>query len=265
MEQPRCYGSISRASDHEHYNHNGHHQDKNKNEGGNRLDISLSSCSYQEYDMTYLVAPKLSFSQKMERCFRFTVPLLIGALFLWAAGMLFSSSAVRCGGYPTDPKFCFQKDDDIAVAQTINANNEYPFTANKHDTNVSAATSIHATTTVQDAERSVPSDTSPHLSLDQNMCFQNSACHNLGLQGECCPTTTGVYLGCCSSFNTEENQDKSTTLKNYSPSKGMSDEINPSSPSSSPSCELNPKCHSLGVIGDCCPTSKGIQLSCCHS
>ncbi|VEU36886.1 unnamed protein product [Pseudo-nitzschia multistriata] len=34
--------------------------------------------------------------------------------------------------------------------------------------------------------------------------------------------------------------------------------------SSGNSCEANPGCAALGLTGNCCPTSEGIKLGCCH-
>lgn len=31
----------------------------------------------------------------------------------------------------------------------------------------------------------------------KSACAANSACDALGMQGECCPSATGVTLGCC--------------------------------------------------------------------
>ena len=285
MEQKHRYGSIaiSQAND--------HGRDENQRVNGHRrLDIgsfssSASFSSYQEYDMTYLIAPKLSLSQKLERCFRFTVPLLIGALILGAAGILFSSSAVRCGGYPTDPKFCFKKDDGTTTSsstiQTTKANaleesgTTTSLSQQKFQKNASAA-DFTTTPQVKDPVLSVDeSHQDVSSSSRMALCVQNSECNNLGLQGECCPTTTGVFLGCCafssSSSKTPPPPPKPISKNSEPPQSTISSTPNgirdtspdPSS-SSLASCASNPHCQALGLLGDCCPTSKGIQLTCCH-
>lgn len=264
MEQQISYGSISIANNDHFYEKAkdyDHDRGNNGNVGRDRPEISSFS-SYQEYDVTYLLAPTLSFPQKLERCFRFTVPLLIGAMLLWAAAMLFSSSAVRCGGYPTDPKFCFQKEDtttpttpnlESATTKSI-PNQELTFTSKDNGNVSSSATTTYATTTAAKyTGQNMAKDENHHVSaMSQSMCFQNSQCQNLGLQGECCPTTAGVYLGCCSRPTLAKNDPKSTMQS------ARDDQ-------SSSSCASNPSCYFLGLLGDCCPTAKGIQLSCCHS
>mmetsp|Transcript_8022 Transcript_8022/g.12560 ORF Transcript_8022/g.12560 Transcript_8022/m.12560 type:complete len:160 (-) Transcript_8022:905-1384(-) len=73
--------------------------------------------------------------------------------------------------------------------------------------------------------------------------------------------------------NTESNNDDTTPVdpgpspipKGYSPSATVT---NKSSTSQKPknqssSCSVNEKCNKRGLLGDCCPTSKGEFLDCC--
>ena len=80
-------------------------------------------------------------------------------------------------------------------------------------------------------------------------CLDNYACKDLGLTGLCCPTSEGINLGCCDSNNIP---DKTIVLNSHKKDNPGSD-----------SCSNNMGCASLGLTGQCCPTTHGITLSCC--
>merc|ERR1712129_202352 len=73
-------------------------------------------------------------------------------------------------------------------------------------------------------------------------CQNNPRCSKFGLQGLCCPTSNGMFLGCCHMLhnNTTETSNQ----------KGL--------------CQNNLKCTQLGLKGLCCPTVRGYFLNCCH-
>lgn len=50
--------------------------------------------------------------------------------------------------------------------------------------------------------------------------------------------------------------------KHETPSNSKTTETKQSS--GDPACSAHPKCSSAGLIGDCCPTSRGIMLDCCN-
>lgn len=72
-------------------------------------------------------------------------------------------------------------------------------------------------------------------------CVDNSACR--GLTGDCCPTSDGHKLECCTAG------DNVVTPTLTSPG----------------ACDDNSACASLGLLGACCPNSNGIHLQCCSS
>jgi len=76
-------------------------------------------------------------------------------------------------------------------------------------------------------------------------CFLNSGCKHLNLNGDCCPTPNGDYLGCCA--------------RDAVVPPGQSKEVT----ESEKSCDSNPSCASLKLEGDCCPTPGGVFLGCC--
>jgi endo-1,3(4)-beta-glucanase len=79
-------------------------------------------------------------------------------------------------------------------------------------------------------------------------CQLHSACVDLGLMGECCPTSNGNMLECCQS--------------NSSAGTGYESGNDPSN-STTAACESHPLCTNLGLVGDCCPSKHGSFLGCC--
>jgi hypothetical protein len=59
-------------------------------------------------------------------------------------------------------------------------------------------------------------------------CSNHPVCSELALTGDCCPTSTGIFLECCVT-----------------------------------SCSAHPKCAALGLTGECCPTIRSKTLDCC--
>lgn len=80
-------------------------------------------------------------------------------------------------------------------------------------------------------------------------CLSNAGCVNLGLSGNCCPSDSGIFLGCCN------NGASSEVVKNQT-------ETLPGSDSSS--CESRAACTNIGLSGHCCPTQDGTMLNCCN-
>lgn len=81
-------------------------------------------------------------------------------------------------------------------------------------------------------------------------CDNHEACRKSGLLGMCCPTITGIDLGCCSVKTTAIN--------------GFNKNIEPSTELNAAACASHTSCQSLGS-GACCPTLDGIYLDCCHT
>jgi len=77
----------------------------------------------------------------------------------------------------------------------------------------------------------------PSPSPSSASCAAHSACS--GLAGDCCPTTDGVQLDCCSAhLEVAEVYDYSDCNENY-------------------------RCADIGLPGKCCPTTGGVFLDCC--
>jgi len=120
-------------------------------------------------------------------------------------------------------------------------------------------------------------------------CAANSACFGMGMtDGNCCPTATGAFLGCCPQGisypapslpegNCAQN-DKCAAMGfggDCCPAKegvylGCCSEITPvtHAPLTPPvqgTCSSDPGCAPLGLQGDCCPTAQGTYLGCCSS
>ena len=88
-------------------------------------------------------------------------------------------------------------------------------------------------------------------SIDRSsaLCVEHPGCADLKLTGYCCPPQPGAKdLGCCNALGTT---DESGSVDNV-----ISE--------SNASCSDNEGCAALGLSGLCCPTSGGIDLSCCN-
>jgi hypothetical protein len=88
-------------------------------------------------------------------------------------------------------------------------------------------------------------------------CAVHRACVKLGLTGDCCPTSGGVYLGCCDS---ENQPDKTATNSLPTPATTPAPGT-----SKSQQCVDNKACADLGLTGNCCPSDGGADLGCCDS
>lgn len=105
----------------------------------------------------------------------------------------------------------------------------------------------------------------PACQFSSPMCANNPSCSQLA--GDCCPTSTGVFLKCCyerslpsevgycfDNVNNDSDQDFDCTdkdCKNLDRCKYIG--LNPN-------CRNNPGCASTGL---CCPQLSGIYHSCC--
>ena len=100
--------------------------------------------------------------------------------------------------------------------------------------------------------KSIPQNVTMDISSDGTdysaSCYLNSGCKSTGLSGSCCPTESGIYLGCCSTDPNaiSDNSDKQDSGSN-----------------DSKSCSGNKGCASFNLQGDCCPTPNGVFLGCC--
>merc|ERR1711879_1079480 len=79
--------------------------------------------------------------------------------------------------------------------------------------------------------------------IDEAKCSAHEECASLGLAGTCCPTDTGMYLGCCSSGQASRSHFKPSSAEIIS---------------NGNACSANPNCPHLD--GNCCPTDDGVCL-----
>ena len=87
------------------------------------------------------------------------------------------------------------------------------------------------------------SHSSSHNMPAVHRCIDNSACNELSLVGNCCPTPEGKLLGCCTA----------------------NDNLVTRHPTSKAACASNSACAAIGLVGDCCPTVAGTRLGCCDA
>mmetsp|Transcript_17786 Transcript_17786/g.35794 ORF Transcript_17786/g.35794 Transcript_17786/m.35794 type:complete len:556 (+) Transcript_17786:129-1796(+) len=87
-----------------------------------------------------------------------------------------------------------------------------------------------------------PTDESP---VKSNQCTDHSACADLQLLGQCCPTLDNWTLACC-------DQEAS----------GTDSGSNDGPPSDQ--CIAHTQCNALNLAGACCPTIDNVYLDCCE-
>ncbi|CAJ1428816.1 unnamed protein product, partial [Effrenium voratum] len=81
------------------------------------------------------------------------------------------------------------------------------------------------------------------VGVNGTACSAYPACVSVGItEGDCCPNTDKVSLGCCAGF----------------PKEVLEVKIAPGS-----ECSMFPQCMALNITGACCPTPEGVKLGCC--
>ncbi|CBN75441.1 expressed unknown protein [Ectocarpus siliculosus] len=112
----------------------------------------------------------------------------------------------------------------------------------------------------------------------QALCSANQGCATL--EGACCPTQQGVYLGCCGSVHVSGRKHFNSSAPSPTPTKtssskpaggevkvdgGMDDDDDDDDDEEGPGddrdCANHPGCSALQ--GACCPSPDGTMLSCC--
>jgi hypothetical protein len=93
-------------------------------------------------------------------------------------------------------------------------------------------------------------------------CSAHSACDSAGISGQCCPTTDGLFLGCCDHTGKDSGPAAKPKARHARTRTTDSDEDSAAT-TSTRSCHEHPDCIDLGLTGLCCPTSDGVLLGCC--
>ncbi|CAM9323676.1 unnamed protein product [Ectocarpus sp. 4 AP-2014] len=111
----------------------------------------------------------------------------------------------------------------------------------------------------------------------QALCSANQGCATL--EGACCPTQQGVYLGCCGSVHVSGRKHSNSSAPSPTPTKTSSskptggevkvdggvddddEEEEEEGPGDDRDCANHPGCSALQ--GACCPSPDGTMLSCC--
>ena len=68
---------------------------------------------------------------------------------------------------------------------------------------------------LNDATSSENSSSQTNDSASSEFCMDHPKCNEAQLTGECCPTSNGIFLGCCDSI--EEQQERTSSTKETTP------------------------------------------------
>lgn len=101
-------------------------------------------------------------------------------------------------------------------------------------------------------------------------CSAHPRC--VGLDGDCCPTTNGIQLGCCdtpvdaeiTTTSTTPQGEAEVTLTGTTTVTLTESSSSATTLSHQPdaACSAHPRCS--GLAGDCCPALSGVWLECCE-
>ena len=131
---------------------------------------SAVDSSFEEYNVDYLGAQTLSPNERFKKIVSASLPLVIAVLLMVGFGFL-SSSALHYHN-PQD----YSSPISVSSAEPNSSSSSY-----------------------SSSSKVVPSipPKKANSSSSSASCSENPACLELGLIGNCCPTDTGVTLGCC--------------------------------------------------------------------
>ena len=100
-------------------------------------------------------------------------------------------------------------------------------------------------------------------SSSSSACELHPDCVDLGLSGECCPTSDGTMLGCCGGSNGDSSVENNEAVPTAAETTKESSGEESGSSTSGSSCSAHPQCVDAELTGRCCPTEAGDFLECC--
>jgi hypothetical protein len=103
----------------------------------------------------------------------------------------------------------------------------------------------------------VVSDPTIPAAASSSSCSAHSSCSMLA--GDCCPTPTGMFLGCCDVLTTSAQVYNAPQFAASVPVAIAS--TTSSTTSGDATCAAHTACQ--GLAGNCCPTQDGMMLDCC--
>jgi hypothetical protein len=138
--------------------------------------------NFRESTMYYLKEKPATREECMRKTLLVAFPILIAALVLglFTSWILHGSGILKQGGHGA-------RGSDFRPVTSYTA------------PSVPASVPEAAPLVPAPAPKSSTSKSAPKQSTGgKSSCSANSACADLGLTGECCPTNAGIMLGCCS-------------------------------------------------------------------
>ena len=180
------------------------------------------------------------------------------------------------GSQDNDDDYYYSDDDDNGVwrAEVRTATKKIASLNNGENTDTAADVDVDADGYFSNNDREEATDEANEaieLEWEDSACSAHSQCSSL--EGMCCPTTDGSYLGCCDSYlpggndnsdaNNGGNDVTSTTVQDIVAETGDKATEVESESKDAAACLAHSKCSNLE--GLCCPTVDGTYLGCCDS
>lgn len=143
---------------------------------------------FQETNLLYYKGRTLSQQEKTAKLIKIAVPIVIAILLIGGLAWFLLGDFGHLYPGPSGAK-------QPGYSYTISSPAATPPTSSSEVSSKSHSGSSSSTTSSEPAP--APKDSS-HSSSGAAACSAHSACSTLGLVGECCPTSSGTMLECCS-------------------------------------------------------------------
>ena len=132
--------------------------------------------SFDETDLYYMKDGERTTKEKVINAIKLGVPIIIGSILFVALGyLLFHNFGYF---YPGSGGRSSSNNSSVTTVSSTPATSSH----SSHYTNIATKVPITTTTTT---------------SFGASSCAANPKCDDLGLTGECCPTSGGIKLSCC--------------------------------------------------------------------
>lgn len=134
--------------------------------------------SFEEYDVDYVQERKLSFKERINKFFTAGIPIIIAVLIVVAFG-LWTTKALAPA--PSQTSVHTPAHSPVPATSPVVEKTPVPAPAPSSTAYVPEPTTSAGTVKGNGGKA----------------CSTNPACKDLGLVGDCCPTSEGIELGCC--------------------------------------------------------------------
>jgi hypothetical protein len=160
---------------------------------------AADTTAFKETDLLYYQGRKLSQKEKLSKIAKIAVPIIVAVLLIGSlAWFLLGDFGKLYPGGRDGPPASSTGVSSASSSKTIPASSEplAPTTTAKSTSHYTAPAPVPSP--VKEPVHSSSTSSSSGSSGGGSSCSANSKCKALGLTGECCPSSSGDMLDCCS-------------------------------------------------------------------